>query len=155
MATPPPRGVGMTCTSRSRGAAIIRKRIASIRTTGVVRKVTTAAVSRTTAYSRIGSAGACRLGGAHACDRPSGRSRGSGAHLLRTPGLGTGRRGGGAAVGQRYREGRATLRVARLSAVGPLLGEELLAEYVDAGRSRRCRRRSAEGGPAAGPAQGH
>ena len=27
IATPPPRGVGMTCTSRSRGAAIIRSRI--------------------------------------------------------------------------------------------------------------------------------
>ena len=58
MATPPPRGVGMTCTSRSRGAAIIRKRIATIRTTGVARKVTSAAVSRTTAYSRMRSAGA-------------------------------------------------------------------------------------------------
>src|SRR3954462_15686543 len=62
MATPPPRGVGMTCTSRSRGAAIIRKRIAAIRTTGVARKVTSAAVSRTTAYSRMRSAGACGLG---------------------------------------------------------------------------------------------
>src|SRR4051794_27680735 len=55
MATPPPRGVGMTCTSRSRGAAIIRSRMATIRTTGVVRKVTSAAVRRTTAYSRTGS----------------------------------------------------------------------------------------------------
>src|SRR3954447_16384256 len=62
MATPPPRGVGMTCTSRSRGAAIMRQRIATIRTTGVARKVTTAAVSRTTAYSRIGLCGVPRLG---------------------------------------------------------------------------------------------
>src|SRR5690349_11000578 len=62
MATPPPRGVGMTCTSRSRGAAIIRKRIAAIRTTGVARNVTSAAVSRTTAYSRMRSAGACGFG---------------------------------------------------------------------------------------------
>src|SRR3954452_6309523 len=53
IATPPPRGVGMTCTSRSRGAAIIRQRIATIRTTGVARKVTRPAVSRTTAYSRM------------------------------------------------------------------------------------------------------
>src|SRR3954465_2740850 len=53
MATPPPRGVGMTCTSRSRGAAIIRQRTATIRTTGVARKVTRPAVSRTTAYSRM------------------------------------------------------------------------------------------------------
>src|SRR3954465_5684471 len=53
MATPPPRGVGMTCTSRSRGAAIIRQRTATIRTTGVARKVPRAAVSRTTAYSRV------------------------------------------------------------------------------------------------------
>src|SRR4051794_28194650 len=52
IATPPPRGVGMTCTSRSRGAAIIRSRTAAIRTTGVARKVTSPAVSRTTAYSR-------------------------------------------------------------------------------------------------------
>ena len=37
MATPPPRGVGITCTSRSRGAAIIRSRMAAIRTTGVAR----------------------------------------------------------------------------------------------------------------------
>src|SRR3954467_3547630 len=62
MATPPPRGGGMTCTSRSRGAAIMRQRIATIRTTGVARKVTTAAVSRTTAYSRIGLCGLPRLG---------------------------------------------------------------------------------------------
>src|SRR3954470_23503140 len=61
MATPPPRGVGMMCTSRSRGAAIIRKRIATIRTTGVVRKVTSAAVSRTTAYSRMRSDGLVAL----------------------------------------------------------------------------------------------
>jgi hypothetical protein len=53
IATPPPRGVGITCTSRSRGAAIIRSRMATIRTTGVVRKVTSAAVRRTTAYSRM------------------------------------------------------------------------------------------------------
>src|SRR3954465_5582244 len=57
MATPPPRGVGITCTSRSRGAAIIRSRMATIRTTGVDRKVTSAAVRRTTAYSRTGSDG--------------------------------------------------------------------------------------------------
>src|SRR3954454_24936319 len=57
MATPPPRGVGITCTSRSRGAAIIRQRIATIRTTGVARKVTRPAVSRTTAYSRMMSGG--------------------------------------------------------------------------------------------------
>src|SRR4051794_11087766 len=62
MATPPPRGVGMTCTSRSRGAAIIPSRMATIRTTGVARKVTTAAVRRTTAYSRTGSGGANGLG---------------------------------------------------------------------------------------------
>src|SRR5687768_17167688 len=61
MATPPPRGVGMTCTSRSRGVAMIRSRIATIRTTGVVRKVTSAAVRRTTTYSRTGS-GALGLG---------------------------------------------------------------------------------------------
>src|SRR4051794_18545161 len=57
MATPPPRGVGMMCTSRSRTAAITRNRTAATRTTGVARKVTTAAARRTTAYSRIGSAG--------------------------------------------------------------------------------------------------
>src|SRR5919107_2933481 len=62
MATPPPRGVGMTCTSRSRGAAIIPSRMATIRTTGVARKVTSAAVRRTTAYSRTGSGGARGLG---------------------------------------------------------------------------------------------
>src|SRR3954468_15655827 len=63
IATPPPRGVGMTCTSRSRGAAIIRQRIATIRTTGVARKVTRPAVSRTTAYSRmVRSDGARGLG---------------------------------------------------------------------------------------------
>src|SRR3954449_10556119 len=61
MATPPPRGVGITCTSRSLGAAIIRNRMATIRTTGVVRKVTSAAVRRTTAYSRTDSAAALRL----------------------------------------------------------------------------------------------
>src|SRR4051812_6677613 len=54
MATPPPRGVGMTCTSRSRTAAITRKRTAATRTTGVARNVTSAATRRTTAYSRIG-----------------------------------------------------------------------------------------------------
>ena len=50
-------GVGMTCTSRSRGVAIIRSRIATIRTTGVARKVTSPAVSRTTTYSRMTQAG--------------------------------------------------------------------------------------------------
>src|SRR5688572_8417397 len=65
MATPPPRGVGITCTSRSRGAASIRARMAAIRTTGVVRNVTSAAVRRTTAYSRTGSGGprGFRVGG--------------------------------------------------------------------------------------------
>src|SRR5688500_5186891 len=89
MATPPPRGVGMTCTSRSRGAASIRSRTATIRTTGVARKVTSAAVRRTTAYSRTGSGGPGRfrvrrvgddqlahargdLGGAAAVDVPDG-----------------------------------------------------------------------------------
>src|SRR5919199_6064482 len=62
IATPPPRGVGMTCTSRSRTAAITRNRTAATRTTGVARKVTSAAVRRTTAYSRIGSGGARGLG---------------------------------------------------------------------------------------------
>src|SRR3954471_21671650 len=62
IATPPPRGVGMTCTSRSRTAAITRNRTAATRTTGVARKVTSAAARRTTAYSRIGSGGARRLG---------------------------------------------------------------------------------------------
>src|SRR3954454_22428491 len=57
MATPPPRGVGITCTSRSRTAAITRNRTAATRTTGVARKVTSAAARRTTAYSRIGSDG--------------------------------------------------------------------------------------------------
>src|SRR3954468_14503360 len=57
IATPPPRGVGMTCTSRPRTSAITRNRTAATRTTGVARKVTTAAARRTTAYSRIGSAG--------------------------------------------------------------------------------------------------
>src|SRR5689334_15902070 len=68
IATPPPRGVGMTCTSRSRGAAIIRSRIATIRTTGVARKVTSAAVSRTTAYSRMSCGGGRRsAGGRRVC----------------------------------------------------------------------------------------
>src|SRR3954468_103166 len=62
IATPPPRGVGMTCTSRSRTAAITRKRTAATRTTGVARKVTSAAARRTTAYSRIGSGGSRGLG---------------------------------------------------------------------------------------------
>src|SRR3954447_8268319 len=100
MATPPPRGGGMTCTSRSRGAAIMRKRIASIRTTGVVRKVTSAAVSRTTAYSRIGSADALRLG---LCDRQL-QSPAVSTHLGALQEV-------GAAVGPRYRDRLATLRV--------------------------------------------
>src|SRR3954452_8992090 len=62
IATPPPRGVGITCTSRSRTAAITRRRTAATRTTGVARKVTSAAARRTTAYSRIGSGGARGLG---------------------------------------------------------------------------------------------
>jgi len=47
MATPPRRGVGTVCTSRSRTAVTAPVRIASQRAIGVVRYVTAAAMSMT------------------------------------------------------------------------------------------------------------
>src|SRR4051794_4842348 len=123
MATPPPRGVGMTCTSRSRGAAIIRQRIATIRTTGVARKVTRPAVSRTTAYSRMTSSDdALRLG-----------IRGVGAHQLAHGGV---HLGGPAAVGvadRRPDEAGDLLHVD----LGHALGGDRRAADADAGGDRR------------------
>src|SRR5690606_26728617 len=55
MPTPPIRGVGVTCTSRSRGTATAPNFSARILTTPVARKVTTAAVSRTRRSSRMGT----------------------------------------------------------------------------------------------------
>src|SRR3954447_24556346 len=82
IATPPPRGVGMTCTSRSRTSAITRNRTAATRTTGVARKVTSAAARRTTAYSRMGSDGPGGLGvrrmGGHQLADTGGDLRGAG-----------------------------------------------------------------------------
>src|SRR5215475_3618456 len=54
IATPPSRGVGIACTSRSRGRATAPHRIATTRTTGVSRNVTAAATQKTSAYSRTG-----------------------------------------------------------------------------------------------------
>jgi hypothetical protein len=53
IATPPRRGVGIACTSRSRGRATAPQRRAATRTTGVSRNVTAAAMQQTSAYSRI------------------------------------------------------------------------------------------------------
>src|SRR5215218_8256917 len=125
IATPPPRGVGMTCTSRSRGAAIIRQRTATTRTTGVARKVTRPAVSRTTAYSRIGSGGALRF-----------RVRGVGADQLADRG---GHLGGAAAVGvadRRPDEGGDLLHVGLGHALGGDRGAADPDARGDGGRLR-------------------
>src|SRR3954451_6606475 len=123
IATPPPRGVGMTCTSRSRGAAIIRQRIATIRTTGVARKVTRPAVSRTTAYSRmVRSDGPCGLGvggvGGH-------QLADGGAHLGAAAAFG---------VADRRPDERGDLLHVRL---GHALGGDRRAADADAGGDRR------------------
>ncbi len=53
-ATPPIRGIGRECTSRSRIGVTAPSRTASSRTSPVSRKVTTTAVPKTSAYSRVG-----------------------------------------------------------------------------------------------------
>ena len=55
-ATPPIRGIGSECTSRSRIGVTAPIRTAISRTTPVSRKVTTTAVPNTSAYSRAGIA---------------------------------------------------------------------------------------------------
>ena len=55
MPTPPRRGVGVTCTSRSRGTPPPRTGSRVCRTTPVARKVTTAEVRSTSSSSRMGT----------------------------------------------------------------------------------------------------
>src|SRR5918994_6041074 len=72
IATPPRRGVGIACTSRSRGRATAPHRRASTRTTGVSRNVTAAAMQKTSAYSRTGNS-APRVRGVRLDQRPNPR----------------------------------------------------------------------------------